>query len=151
MDEKTNNRVALAVEQLHVAIDLFLSNTSDAAALTLAGAADEILGQKASRFGQQQAIEFKHAVLTKLLKRSGRAPKPLAELRKEENFVRNLLKHLDPNDDENFEGNIASEALQKISSACNNFERCGLPLTEKMLEFRGWYLSELPRGTRNCA
>lgn len=142
MHEDTNNRVALAIEQLHVAIDLFLTNTSDASALTLAGAADEVLARKTTRFGQPQAVEAKHKVMTKLLQRVGREPQPLSALRTEENTVRNLLKHLDPNEDENFEGNLRAEAIQKISSACNNFERCGLPLTEKMLAFRGWYLSD---------
>lgn len=136
------NRVALAVEQLHVAIDLFLKNTSDASAITLAGAADEILARKATRFGQKQTVEIKHEVVSKLLQRIGRSPMPLSDLRREDNAVRNQLKHLNPNDDENFEGHLGSEAIHKIASACNNYERCGLPLTEKMAEFRGWYLSD---------
>lgn len=136
------NRVALAIEQLHVAIDLFLKNTSEASALTLAGAADEILARKATRLGKKQTVEIKHEVVSKLLQRIGRSSKPLALLRKEENAVRNLLKHLDPDDEENFEGHLGGEAVRKIASACSNYERCGLPLTEKMAEFRGWYLSD---------
>jgi hypothetical protein len=151
MSEDQHNRVTLAIEQLHVAIDLFLKNTSDASAVTLAGAADEVLARKATRFGQPQAIETKHEVLTLLLKRVGRAPRPLAALRKEENSVRNLLKHLDPNEDENFTSNLGAEAVRRINSACNNYERCGLPVTEKMAEFRGWYLSESPRPTPGVA
>ena len=140
-----NNRVALAIEQLHVAIDLFLTNTSDASALTLAGAADEVLARKAARFGQPQLVETKHEVTRLLLRRLGRTHKPLADLRRGENAVRNLLKHLDPNDEEDFAGNLGAEAVRTICSACNNFERCGLPLTETMAKFRGWYLSDSPR------
>lgn len=87
MHEDTNNRVALAIEQLHVAIDLFLSNTSDASAITLAGAADEILARKATRFGQPQAVEAKHKVMMMLLQHVAREPHPLAVFRREENTI----------------------------------------------------------------
>ncbi len=145
MTRDKHNRVALAVEQLHVAIDLFLAKTSDASALTLAGAADEVLGRKAKRFGAKQAIETKHEVMTLLLQRSGRTPGSIAELRRQENSVRNALKHLDPDEEEDFEGDLSWESVQKIVSACNNYLQCGLPQTDKMSEFYAWWVSDAPR------
>jgi hypothetical protein len=43
--DQTYNRVDLAAEQLDVALSLFLENQSLVSALTLAGAAEEILGK----------------------------------------------------------------------------------------------------------
>ncbi len=45
MHQQTYKRVNLAIEQLDVAIELFLSEKSYISALTLAGAAEEILGK----------------------------------------------------------------------------------------------------------
>jgi len=49
MPQYTFDRLQLAVEQLDVAIELFRSGRSDVAALTLAGAAEEILGKMLTR------------------------------------------------------------------------------------------------------
>ena len=45
MAEQTYERIELAKEHLDLALDLFLSKRSMVSALTLAGAAEEILGR----------------------------------------------------------------------------------------------------------
>jgi hypothetical protein len=50
-------RVDLAIEQLDVALELFLSDRSDVSALTLAGAAEEILGRALALQGKLAAID----------------------------------------------------------------------------------------------
>ena len=143
LNSAQHNRVALAVEQLHVAIDLFLSNRSTASALTLAGAAEEVLGRKAERFGEKKAMTAQHEIVAKLLVRAKREVPSFKDYAKECNDARNAVKHMDPDAEEDFQADLTSEAVAKIGAACNNYERCGLPLTDKMLEFHGWYHSEL--------
>jgi hypothetical protein len=142
MNNFSHNRVQLAVEQLHVAIDLFLSKRSFVSALTLAGAAEEILGRKAERLGKEKVISTQHKIISNLLDRSNRKMQSFKEYAKSKNVARNKVKHFDPESDEDFCMNIEREAIAKIGNACKNYERCGMPFTEKILEFNGWHLSE---------
>ena len=142
MHKDQQNRVELAIEQLHIAIDLFLTGRSFVSALTLAGAADEVLGRKAERFGTKKTISVQYEVITKLLEKLQREAPTFKEFAKERNETRNAVKHMAPDAEEFFIANLASEAVAKIGSACNNYENCGLPLTDKMREFTGWYLGE---------
>lgn len=139
MSNPKHNRVALAVEQLHVAIDLLLSDRSAVSALTLAGAAEEVLGRKANRFGAKQAIDRSHEITAMLTARSGRTAPSLKAYRAHKNEVRNLVKHLDSTEDEDFEADLVNEAIAKVGAACVNYANCGLPFTPKMSEFDGWY------------
>ena len=142
MNQTQQNRVELAIEQLHIAIDLFLTNRSFVSALTLAGAADEVLGRKAERFGAKKAIAFEHEVIMRLLAKSKRAGTSFETFASARNEARNAVKHMKPTAEEVFVADLAREAVAKIGSACNNYERCGLPLTEKMREFTGWCLND---------
>ena len=64
--EQTCNKVDLATEQLDAAISL-LEGRSFAAALTLAGAAEETLGKALSHNGQQNSLELKYEVMETIL------------------------------------------------------------------------------------
>ena len=57
MEEVTYSRINLAIEQLEVALDLFLRKRSYVASLTLAGAAEEILGKALSLQGKRTILE----------------------------------------------------------------------------------------------
>jgi Na+-translocating ferredoxin:NAD+ oxidoreductase RnfE subunit len=64
MAEITHNKVEIAIEQLEIALDLFLSGKSYVSALTLAGAAEEIFGKateiKGIKNSLQEQFEFYH-------------------------------------------------------------------------------------------
>lgn len=137
------SRVALAVEQLHVAIDLFLTGRSHASALTLAGAAEVVLAQQAERFGSKPSLERQYEVLVKLLSNAKHRVPDRKVFFNERNALRNQLKHFDPKDPEWLEGSITQGAIHMLGRACNNYELCGLPPTEKMQEFYGWYYSQI--------
>ena len=66
MPPAQHNQIALAAEQLDVAIQLFLDERSDISALTLAGAAEEILGNAAKLAGGENALQraYKVSALT---------------------------------------------------------------------------------------
>lgn len=137
-----NSRVGLAVEQLHVAIDLFLTDRSHAAALTLAGAAEVILAQLAERFGERPTLDRQYEVVATLLTASKHPAPSKKEFFKQRNALRNQLKHFDALDSEWLEGNCTQGAIQMLGRACNNYELCGLPPTEPMMSFYGWYYGQ---------
>jgi hypothetical protein len=59
MAEHTYRRIDLAKEQLEVALSLFLDQRSYAAAITLAGAAEEVLGKELLRQNKQPILEWR--------------------------------------------------------------------------------------------
>lgn len=136
-------RVALAIEQLHMAIDLFLTNRSHASALTLGGAAEVVLAQQAERFGATPTLENQYKIIAKLLAKNNRRIPPIQAFFKECNTLRNQLKHFDREDTEWLDGSVTQGAVQMIGRACNNYELCGLPPTEQMQEFYDWYYSQI--------
>ena len=78
MSERTYNRLSLAQEQLDVALSLFLEGRSHASAITLAGAAEEVIGKELTRQGGQPVLDWKFgemAPVQKLL--HGRELEPL--------------------------------------------------------------------------
>lgn len=93
MPEKVYEQIALAVEQLDVAVDLFLSCRSDVAALTLAGAAEEILGVALNKRGLGNALQMDHA-FEAVWSPFGKAPDGWKSYRDAENYARNAAKHL---------------------------------------------------------
>ena len=57
MPDTTSERTSLAAEQLDVAIEMFLASRSDVSALTLAGAAEEVLGQAVKLRGGENVLQ----------------------------------------------------------------------------------------------
>jgi hypothetical protein len=53
------NRIALAHEQLETAITLFLEHGSFASVITLAGAADRVMGQALRHAGKRAVLDWK--------------------------------------------------------------------------------------------
>ncbi len=91
MSEQTYNRLALAQEQLDVALSLFLDRRSHSSSITLAGAAEEIVGKELARRGDQPVLDWKFgemAVVHKLLHGEELERKKFVA---EENLVRNAL------------------------------------------------------------
>lgn len=56
-----HDQIELAAEQLGTAIELFLAERSDVSVLTLAGAAEEILGRAVKLAGGENAMQEAYA------------------------------------------------------------------------------------------
>src|SRR5262245_60551046 len=92
--KQTYSRIELAVEQLDTALSLFLNKQSLVSALTLAGAAEEILGKALQCRAEQNSLDWKYENTewwyAKLHKKS-LSKKEFAE---NENRARNAAKHI---------------------------------------------------------
>jgi hypothetical protein len=62
LPKETHNKIDLAIEQLETALFLFLERKSYVSALTLAGAAEEILGMAAKIKGIENSLQESYRV-----------------------------------------------------------------------------------------
>ena len=111
------HKIEIARRQIEVAAELFFAEGDFLAVVTLAGAAEEILGNLIKRAGESAMID-RLVCLDKRLT-GGRS---FAVVNKEVNGIRNALKHAnDPAEDE-IEVD-AGEAISMLSRAVANYAR----------------------------
>jgi hypothetical protein len=139
LSEQTYTRVSLAVEQLDLALMLVLEMRSYASALTLAGAAEEILGRALVIAGKDNSLKRKYESIATFHEALHREPLKWSMFVDDENRARNAVKHLRSPDDENVTVDLEHAALWMIFRACDNFERLGLAQTERMFQFDEWF------------
>lgn len=140
MSDDIHNKVEIAIEQLEVALKLFLNEGSYVSALSLAGAAEEILGKALKIDGVENSLQE----LYKNYQRPGlewiSPPKTWKEFTTDgKNRVRNAVKHLSDAKDLTFEADIEDEAIWMLVRATDNYNRLGFKPTELMHEFDGWF------------
>jgi len=114
-------KIEIAEQQLLCAIELFCSGEQIVSAITLAGAAEEILGKLVDRIGQTSALEEEVKEQCELFEVVfGRAgdQKMIREL---QNNARNELKHLRSTD--SVELDLEQEAVNLIERAITNFQQ----------------------------
>jgi len=132
--EQTYNKVDLAREQLNVAMSFFLKGRSLVSALTLAGAAEDILGKALSHSGQQNSLELKYEVMEPILTMGNQT---------KENFIRDENRALNAIMASATEPSVTLDLEEAASSmivrACYNYDLLGLPRTAKMREFDSWF------------
>ena len=139
MSEQSYSRIELALEQLDVALNLFLDKQSFVSALTLAGAAEEIFGKALQRKPEQNSLDWIYENTewwwTKLhgkrLSKNGFA--------KMENQARNAAKHIGGSSDMDIAVDLEEAALWMISRACDNLKRLQLPTPKRLIEFNDWF------------
>ena len=120
------SKLDAATRQLDVAIDLFLSEKDPLAVITLAGAAEEILGVLAKNNGKDNMIDALKELDKKLT--GGRDFKILNN---EVNGLRNALKHAN-NLDEDFIDYDEDAPVAYLMRAIANYTILGLTPNEKM-------------------
>lgn len=138
MSEHTYDRLTLALEQLNVALSLFLEGRSHASAITLAGAAEEVFGKELSRRGKQPVLDWEFgekADMHRLLHGNELERKKFIE---EKNFVRNVLKHFNDNEPAKIVMDLEDAAFWMLVRACENAHRLGLGI-ERFREFDDWF------------
>lgn len=126
-------KVDLAIKQLETAIRLFLEEDY-ICAITLAGAAEEILGKLVKRTGHDAA----HAKLTNRLISEYQLPISPKELNdKYLNYARNTLKHLDDVKD-TVELEPQTEAISMIVRSIINLLILDQSVTYNTPDFFAW-------------
>ena len=139
MPTPTLSRLDLAREQLELAIELFLSGRSDVAALTLAGAAEEVLGQAVKHKGGETAMDSAFETTShfhRLLHGQELKWKDFAD---SENEARNAAKHMRNPAEEAITVDMRRAAQWMIVRACGNSDRLDLPRMEGMAVFDNWF------------
>lgn len=134
------HKLIIAFVQLETAIQLFLRDKNYLCAITLAGAAEEILGKYAETVGDETA----YSILTTGLVQgfNGRFSKDEVG-RKFINFHRNELKHFNCTEHEMIEINPQSEAIYMIIRATCNIASLGI-ISENIEEFDAWVNQNRP-------
>lgn len=138
MYEKTYSKVELAKTQLNKAIALFLSEHDFVCALTLAGAAEEILGRSLQARGDKNSLQSKYEALKPVRDMFGSDQKGWQHFANEENYAKNSVKHMS-DDSEMVSLDLEAAACWMIVRACDNYERLGFERTPLMLEFEDWF------------
>ena len=135
MNKVQKTRIDLAVEQLDVALELFLDKRSYVSALTLAGAAEEILGKALNLQSRSNALSRWHGQVDEVW------GVPWKEYVQKTNKARNAAKHLFSNKELMVDFNPADEAVWMLLRACENYELLLLDYekTDRMWEFEEWF------------
>jgi hypothetical protein len=134
MSERTVSRVDLATEQLAIALSLFLKGQSLVSALTLAGAAEEILARALQRRGKTTALQhwYQNSAL--------HAPDlSWASFSCDENRAKNAAKHLNLDGDIEEKIDLRDAAALMLYRACTNYEWLGNKRTKRMRVFERWF------------
>ena len=139
MGEATHKRVDLAVEQLGDALRLFLDEQRYASALTLAGAAEEVLGRAVEHGGGTSNLQWKFSKVAQVDQALFGKPLKWSEFVDEENAARNALKHMREPDEHTLDTDLEMAAVWMLVRACDNYRRLGLEETEEMGRFTGWF------------
>lgn len=135
MAAQEHKKIDLAVEQLTVALELFLARRSFVSALTLGGAAEEVFGKALAQNTLQDEYTFLEPV-NKLLRRK---PYEWKEFVSEKNRVRNAAKHMQDPSQSSVIADIEDEALWMLVRACDNYKRLELAPIPQMQQFEEWF------------
>ena len=118
-------RFEIAERQLTHAIELYLANDHLVSAITLAGAADGVLGDLVNKKGKPNALEEKVAKLCGMFEavfKTKANPKDFFILR---NNARNRFKHADDatHEADTVEINLEDEAVKMIDRGIKNYNK----------------------------
>lgn len=138
MEKNEHDRLDWATEQLEVAVELFLSKRSFVCALTLAGAAEEVLGNALIHKGQKnwRREEFELVALSERARKRQYDWKNFCE---ETNKARNAAKHFRRPQEKIIATDIENDSLQMIVRAIVNYRYLGLPEKLFIETFHTWY------------
>ena len=145
MAEMTHEPLHVATVQLEVALGLYFAQQEVAdqggqdgyyPVITLAGAAEEIMGQMLKERGKQNSLDgLKSATIAISKRLLGRATstKVVAD---RANLARNRLKHWSPPADESMVFDAAEEAWHMLDRAVDNYYGLTFDLTDAMRRFQ---------------
>lgn len=138
------SKIEIAQTQLKEAIALFL-NEKFLCAITLAGAAEEILARLLNTHGEQSVVELSFEEIQKLRKETDFAIMgnlPENEIFNQWNNARNSLKHHKKKTEDILTINLFDEAYWMIKRALANASKLGIHIDNE-LDFESWCIIKL--------
>lgn len=127
------SKILVAKTQIDTAIELFLSDKDFVSALTLAGAAEEILGSILKRGNSNYILHDLH----QWYQQAKNDPIKFGPFSKLANFTRNTLKHANESTEDEVEV-FRWEAVQMLMRAMTNWHKLGQTPDDVMLKFNAW-------------
>lgn len=123
----------IAERQLFHAIDQYLAGTDLVSVITLAGAAEEILGKLVAGKGYENALDLKVKKLCKMFEFIFEKQANPSDFRKLRNKARNELKHIGSEDF--IELDLEQEAVNMLDRAIKNYKKLNPRIVRKFWEF----------------
>lgn len=142
MAEKIYRRSDLALQQLNTALDLFLDHQNYPAAITLAGASEEMFGKSLQGEKKESALDqsfrdqseiFSIAMLSKLDRKDFVA---------EKNKARNAMKHLQKDQGPTIALDLQEAACWMLVRAIQNARDLGLSV-KRYSDFDNWFYENI--------
>lgn len=143
-DDTQIGKREIAQTQLREAIALFLDEKF-LCAITLAGAAEEILARLLNAGGEQSVVEESVDAIQRLRETTGLAimeSRPKKEIFNLWNNARNTIKHHNEKSEESVTINLFDEAYWMIKRALGNASKLGVPISNEV-DFENWCIVEL--------
>ena len=135
MTSQTYDAKRIALAQLETALTLFHQQGDLFSVVTLAGAAEEILGRLAHRRGFGASAESLAEAASAIHKLLHGEAVPLKEFYRIANRARNSLKHLDINSASTITMDVQQEAVDMLHRAIDNYWLVEQALTPAMEAF----------------
>lgn len=128
------SQIEIAVHQLEKSISLFINEKDFICTITLAGAADGILGGLLKKQGKKTTHDQHKEILRK--HNHGLTDKELNDLHL--NMVRNEFKHVTRDENETKDYALETESILYITRGISNYILLKQELTIKMADFINW-------------
>jgi len=140
-DDTQITKGEIAKIQLAEAINLLLAGKY-LCAITLAGAAEEVLGRLLNQRGEISVVEKSFQSIQNIREKTGLSVmrgKPKNEIFNEWNSARNTLKHHGKTNDEIVTINLFDETYWMIKRGLANAERLGISI-KNQIDFENWII-----------
>lgn len=124
MYHKKLTKLEIAEAQLSHAVELYLTGSNLISAITLAGAAEEILGKLVKKKSAANALEEKIEKLCRMFMAVFKEPSDPKEFVALQNKARDAFKHI--KDGNSVELNLENEAVKLLNRAIKNYKKLNL-------------------------
>jgi hypothetical protein len=124
----------IAERQLVRAIELYIEGSDLVSAITLAGAAEEILGELAKTLAKKHALETKAEMLSKIYQHTFKKPPNPKKFISHMNRAKNELKHIGTGT--TLKLDLETEAVELIERAITNYNILGGKRNRLFHDFR---------------
>ena len=138
--EEKHDRLEIAARQLETALQLYFDNSDFYSVITLAGAADEILGQILRASGKEPQLERIKEAVAAVYEQLWGQKADLKSIADRANYARNALKHWSEGQPMVVDFNAEEEAKDMLERAISNYWSLYKNLTDAMLRFQREHL-----------
>jgi hypothetical protein len=146
----TYQKVEVARRQLDTAIRLFFEGREYFSVVTLAGAAEEVLGKEVEHRGWTSTIRNITEIGARISAAFDNPPSTAKEIRDRANYARNHLKHYSDPDASTITVDIRRQAIDMLARAFDNASMLDGAWSDDMYRYNDWFIeSEIgarPRG-----